>query len=476
MGHGNPTLWAHERLFVLSRDIGKLEATARLPLFLAFTCDWAYWDDPGSQSFPEQLLADPTGGAIGAIASTRLTYSPPNATLSRNYYNNQFSGDNLTVGEALWHAKYQAFSGTSFTYHLLGDPTLVLAAPKRRGKFLSLTPFPLDPLGRASTTGMVVIGTGDVRDTGFNGSMIFGLLDTSIPRQYTIPIDPPITLNYTLPGATAYRGFLSVTNGLFSGNFMVPRDVTPGGTEGRAFGYFYDEIEDGIASLDTVRYSTRAAAGSDATPPTVELFFDHRAYREGDVVSRNPLVILDLADSSGLNLTEAMGHGIWLALDNERPVNLTGSFRYDLDSPTEGSLEQRIGPLEPGRHSVKVEAWDSFNNLTIQRSEIEVVASSGSLVIDRVLNWPNPFHETTDLTFTIDRPADYTIELFTVNGRSIRHFSGRAAVAGLIRGAVWDGRDSEGVRVGNGVYLFKVVAVDDEGGKADKLGRIAFIR
>ncbi len=476
MGHGNPTLWAHERLFVLSRDINKIEPSKFLPLYIAFTCDWAYWDDPSAQSFPEQLLIDPDGGAIAAIASTRLTYSPPNETLSETFYRNLFGEGELTIGEALWRAKHDGASSTSPTYHLLGDPSLRLAIPRERGKFTLLTPFPLQPLGKASVSGHVLLNEASINPN-FNGEVLFTLRDSSIPRQYVIGEDESeITLNYRLPGAIAYRGFLSLNDGQFDGEFIVPRDVTLNGDQGRVTAYFYNDETDGIAYIDTVKFAGRAVAGTDTLPPNIHLYFDHRGYRSGDEVSPEPLVILDLTDSSGVNLTGAMGHGVWLTVGDNKLINLTKSFRYEMDSYQQGSLEQRIGPFEPGKYPVKVEAWDSYNNLSVLNSEIEVVAATGGLVIDRVLNWPNPFNETTALTFSINKPADFEIKIFTVGGRLIRSFQGRTDRNGIVSSVSWDGRDFSGARVGNGVYLYNVEAWDENDGKADGLGRIAFIR
>lgn len=476
MGHGNPNLWAHERLFVVSRDINRIKPSRRLPLYIAFTCDWAYWDDPSSQSFPERLLANPDGGAIAAIASTRLTYSPPNQTLSQYFYLNQFSDDNLTTGEALWRSKHQGWSSTSPTYHLLGDPSLMLAIPKRRGRFLGFNPFPLPPLARVSMNGEALQSNGSI-DQDFSGEVIFSLRDSSIPRQYVIGEDESaITLNYTMPGAIAYRGFLSLTEGRFEGDFIVPRDVTLNGQRGKAVAYFYNDEIDGIAFVDTIKFAGRAIGGLDTIPPEIELYFDHRGYRQGDDVGSEPIAIIDISDSSGINLTGAMGHGIWLTIGDLQPVNLTKSFRYHLDSYQQGSLEQQLEKLQPGSYPVKVEAWDSYNNLAVLTGEIDVIDAAGGLVIDRILNWPNPFHETTALTFMINRPADYEIKIFTVAGRMIRNFHGYADSNGLVKEVIWDGRDLNGARVGNGVYLYKVIARDNEGGKAEGLGRIAFIR
>jgi len=474
-GHGNPTLWAHEHVFVQSRDMGRLESSAKLPLFVAFTCDWAYFDDPASQSFPEQLLALPEAGCIGSIASTRLTYSSSNFNIARNFFTNMYGGEGMTPGEALALAKHQAWGSVSPTYHLLGDPTLQIGSPKLSGKIERLTPSPLTPLGAAEVAVSVLDSSGNVDNT-FAGEAQFVLLDTDTPKQHTVETDPPIILNYAMPGATVYRGFLSVRNGRFGGNFTVPRDVTFNGSAGRAVAYFNNGVVDGVASMDSVAYSGRAATATDTIPPQITLYFDNRAYRQGDPISSEPLVIADLSDSSGINLTGAMGHGVWLTVDGGRPVDLTESFRYSLDSHHKGSLEKRLTALEPGRHVIRVEAWDSFNNLGVLEQNVDVVDDAGALFIDRVLNFPNPFNSTTALTFRINRPADYEILIFTVNGRQIRRLTGTASSPGLVSATTWNGYDDDGHRAGNGVYLYKVIATDDDGNTAEGLGRIAFIR
>ncbi|MDP3024833.1 MAG: FlgD immunoglobulin-like domain containing protein, partial [candidate division Zixibacteria bacterium] len=48
-------------------------------------------------------------------------------------------------------------------------------------------------------------------------------------------------------------------------------------------------------------------------------------------------------------------------------------------------------------------------------------------------------------------------KIFTLSGRLIRTMSGTGS-AGFNSGVVWDGRDQDGDKVANGVYIYKVVA------------------
>lgn len=478
VGHGNPALWAHEHVFVQSRDMPRLDNAGRLPLFLAFTCDWAYWDDPSVQSFPEQLLAVPNRGAIGAIASTRLTYSGSNANLAREFYGRIFGGERLTIGEALASAKYGAVNPYSPTYHLLGDPTIYLATPRFSGRFTTL-PQPMVPLAVSSVAGDVYGLNGQI-DPAFSGEVEFLALDTHVPRRYVIVWydsqgnERQIVLNYKLSGPTVYRGLFSVNDGRFGGQFVVPRDITLGGQAGRVVAYFHNDEIDGVLAQDSIAYADQVAAVSDNEPPKIGIFFDHRGFRPDDPVSSNPLLIVDLSDSSGINLTGAMGHGVRMSIDGGQQVDLTPFFRNNLDDYRSGSLERRIGPLDAGIHNIEIEAWDSFNNIDIASIDVDVVASNDGLSVYNVLNWPNPFNDRTNLTFLVNGEGDFELLVYTVGGTLVRDFRG-TAVQGY-NGVEWDGKDRAGRSIANGVYLYKVKVRDFRGNEAEGLGRIAYIR
>lgn len=484
MGHGNPTLWAHEYVFVMSRDLARIERSRKLPLYIAFTCDWAYWDDPLTQSFPEQLLVAPEMGAIGIIASTRLTYGTSNANLARRFFDNQFMrrDTRLTMGEALNVAKHEYVNIYSSSYHLLGDPTLQLAYPRLKGRFTAPLPDTLTPLALSPVYGQVLDADSSELST-FSGEIEILALDTKEPRDYPIiwydsrGNEHVTIIHYVLPGATIYRGLFSVNEGTFSGRFVTPRDVSLGGELGRIVGYYHDDNIDGIMALDNIVYADRAADTEDNEPPYIEIFFDHRGFRTGNKVGPDPLLIVDVTDSSGINLTGAMGHGINLAIDNGPQIDLTPYFKNNLDDYQSGSLEYQMGYLEPGTHRIEIEAWDSFNNLSIKEIDVEVTSDGGGLMVSDVLNWPNPFNDVTQLSFVVNKhPVEYEIKVFTTGGRLIKYYSSRITIGKGINWVEWDGKDLAGRSIANGVYLYKVKARDEEGGQAEGLGRIAYLR
>jgi hypothetical protein len=78
------------------------------------------------------------------------------------------------------------------------------------------------------------------------------------------------------------------------------------------------------------------------------------------------------------------------------------------------------------------------------------------LVLDDVYNYPNPARVETDFLFRLSRPAQVSIDVFTVAGRRVRSLRGDFGEGRQRLG--WDGRDAAGSPAANGVYLYRVAA------------------
>ena len=142
IGHGADELLTHENIFNLSTDFDKIQNARRYALWIASTCEFAYWDQPQKQSFAEYLVNAPARGAIGMISSTRLVYSSENATLNYNFFNYLFNGYEASgrvarVGDALMLAKRGSSASqlNNEKFVLLGDPAMRLAACYRAGRY-----------------------------------------------------------------------------------------------------------------------------------------------------------------------------------------------------------------------------------------------------------------------------------------------------------------------------------------------------
>ena len=102
-GHGGPLGWCEERILNLE-DIQGLENKNKLPIFITATCDFTQFDNPDLKSAGEVLFANPNGGAIALMTTTRLVYQFQNREMNENYFRTGFSemgnGRIPTLGDA----------------------------------------------------------------------------------------------------------------------------------------------------------------------------------------------------------------------------------------------------------------------------------------------------------------------------------------------------------------------------------------
>jgi len=76
-------------------------------------------------------------------------------------------------------------------------------------------------------------------------------------------------------------------------------------------------------------------------------------------------------------------------------------------------------------------------------------------------NYPNPFSSSTVIPYNVNKQSDIRVTIYDILGREVREFRVGFQTAGVHK-VLWDGRNSLGQRVANGIYLYKLQA----GGKS----------
>ncbi|MCA9728933.1 MAG: hypothetical protein KC729_14675, partial [Candidatus Eisenbacteria bacterium] len=119
------------------------------------------------------------------------------------------------------------------------------------------------------------------------------------------------------------------------------------------------------------------------------------------------------------------------------------------------------------RYEIVLEASDNRNNRSTARRGIVVSAGEESgFELGRVFNLPNPTPGGTHFFGDLNQEAYLEVAIFTLAGRKIAHLP-EARLTGdqfANQGIAWDGRDEDGDRLANGVYLYKVNARPVDGG------------
>ena len=469
-GHGNPTTWAHEWVLQRSRDLPRIENQGRLPLWLAATCNWGRYDDPNINSMAETMVIIPDRGGIGVVAASRAVYASGNEAfvLKLAQHSLKNKGRSTVLGDAM----LASLGGNSNDqkFHLFGDPSLRLADPEHEIEILSITPDTLKALATVTVEAAVKDENGNVM-TDFDGEALIRVFDA----QDTLKAGGQ---RYVYQGPAIFKGFVNVKGGYLTASFIVPRSIKyKKYPTGRISIYAWSENHRDALGYrnDLLLYGSEKGIADQEGPEIDFSFQENPDFMDGDFVPRQPTLVVHLSDPSGINLTREVGHHIELLIDGALRKDVTEFFVYDRNSFQSGELRYTLPPLNTGEHTVKITAWDNLNNFSEQEIHFRTSASQ-QILLEEVMNYPNPFSENTFFTFQFDSPggvADVKIRIYTVRGRLIQELEGTARPG--FNKIFWDGRDRDGDLVANGVYLYKII-VDDGQKRLEKIEKLAVIR
>lgn len=493
-GHGNPTVWTDEQLFVMDRDKSLLHNGRMWPFYMAATCSWGEYDRPSERCFPEIMLVDPTDGAAVCVAATRFTYPGSNQVFMVAFYDDLFQPGlraRRSFGEAMLVAKAAQPSGWEY-YHCLGDPALRLATPEFYARVTPASDDTLHALSLFHLEGAVSQSSAhpDSVWTNFHGIVDARVYDTQdSAAYYWCGNTSGQPFYYGLAGNAIFRGTATVDSGRFHVTFRVPRDVRFGGNNAKISLYFYGtdnvagaDSADGIGIQEHIPIASRPSTEQDSIPPSISAWLEVPSFRPGDLVSGTPKLHVTIADSSGINLSGDVGHKITGRVDESQTEDLTPYFNYDLDKHTTGSLDKVLGPLTVGDHRLVIEAWDSFNNLNQAALTFKVgQGGEAGYAIRDVYNWPNPMKDVTHFTYflTEDGTRSVSLKVYTLSGKLIYEMNGlgtRGPAFNSNSDMPWDGHDRGGHFLGNGVYFYRIKAEHTNGHSAEATGKLVILR
>ncbi len=492
-GHGSYDVWAHERIFMNDVTIPQMTNANRLTFVSAATCAFGLYDAPGLRSGTELLLLKPDGGIIGGLSAPRVVFSHENSAFNREFLDNvllngrELDGRARRLGDALYTTKQRYNNSAGYEkFHLFGDPTVRLALPQYSATIERVLvndqpsqsdTVQLRALSKVTMEGSIRTAQGAVWSD-FNGTTQLSLFDA----ERTVVIDDPgwNGFSYNQTGGLLYRGKATIREGRFSVSYIVPKDISYENSTGRVALYFDNQSVDGAGYYTSLRIGgSDSSATTDDQGPIINLFMDTRTFQPGDPVNSDPLLIADLFDESGINTTGlGIGHDIEAWLDGgDKSTVLNEFYTGDVDSYQKGTVEYRFRGLEPGRHTLRLRAYDIFNNSSTAETYFNVVGSS-QLTLQDVYNYPNPMTEQTAFTFrhSITDPINVDIKVYTLTGRQVRMLTMKNVTDRFVM-IPWDGTDEDGDELANGVYFYKVICKTADGGLGSEvLGRLSLLR
>jgi len=483
-GHGGEDGLAKERIFD-KFDAQDVNNICKYNLFITVTCEYTKFDDPQRDTAGEFTFWNKTGGAISLITTTRQIFVNVGKEFNKGLDDYLFafgSNDYPSMAEALRLTKtdnnISGLSQKRLVFYI-GDPAMKLAIAQPDVKLTKVNDVeitqPVDTLKALSYTKLAgeVVDTNGNLLTNYNGTLTATIYDKQIDRQ-TLGNDGVgdndglIIMDFTTLGEVVFKGQASIENGLFEFDFIVPRDV--GIPVGNGKVSFYAQTSSPLSDQAGANFDIKIGGINENAPednigPVINLFMNDENFVSGGITNESPNLLAKLQDDNGINTASGIGHDITAVIDGDEtnPIILNDYYQANVDDYTNGVVTYPFRDLEPGLHTLTLKAWDVYNNSATSEIQFIVYDKDEELVIDNVLNYPNPFVSYTEFWFNHNsaEPLDVSVQIFTVSGKLVRTLNGQTtggnkAVSSVSKDIVWDGRDDFGDKIGKGVYVYKL--------------------
>lgn len=469
-GHGGEDGLANERILEVPQIQG-FNNFNTLPLFITVTCEFSRFDNPLRDTAGEQLFLNANGGAVSMITTTRNVFIFIGETFNKELakYVFDFNNSDDSIAENLMKTKNETSSNQRFFIYYFGDPAMKLAIPKPDVRITKVNNVdisqPIDTLkalSKIKLEGIVSDNSGNPLPN-FNGTVFTTIFDKPIDKTTLDNDGFGIVNTFDSQESKIFRGKSSVQNGRFEFEFIVPKDIKIANGKGKVSLYAQNNNEDKAGvNFDITVGGINENAPVDTTGPELRAFMNDESFIDGGTTNSSPNLIIKLSDISGINTSiTAVDHDIVAILDGNQsePIILNDFYETELNNFTKGEVKFQFRNLSVGVHSLKIKAWDTYNNSSEVTLSFEVISDT-RLSLENVLNYPNPFTNYTEFWFKHNKPnepLEVQVQIFTVSGKLVKTINQTVQTnGGLSRSITWNGLDDFGNKIGKGVYVYKL--------------------
>jgi hypothetical protein len=202
----------------------------------------------------------------------------------------------------------------------------------------------------------------------------------------------------------------------------------------------------------------------DSSKPFFNITFDGKEINNDDIISAKPEIIITMKDNSPLPMDTSLFSTLTF---DDVPLSFTRpDLKFSFIPYPNSQVTIKWNPtLSDGKHTLEVFAKDPSGNFfdSVSHRYEFLVYNQPDLL--NVFNYPNPFKNDTYFTFEIhgqNAPEELKIKVFSVAGRLIRNISVPSSDLRVgFNKIYWNGRDQDGDEVANGVYFYKIIAINN---------------
>lgn len=491
-GHGGEEGWSHESVLEVS-DINSWSNANNLPTFITATCEFSRYDDPGRTSAGELVLLNPNGGGISLLTTSRVTFAKQNFNLSKVIYQNIFkktNGSYPRLGDVIRTSKVGAGSiPNNKNFILLGDPALKLSYPEKNIVTTEILDQNLQSVDTLKALSKITI-KGQVEDgqvimSDFNGYIFPTIYDKSQAYSTLGNDNESSPYPFTLQKSIIYKGKAQVKNGLFEFTFVVPKDISYQIGFGKISYYAQNGNVDANGYYDTITIGgSLTNAEIDEEGPQIRLYMNDTNFIRGGITDENPSLLAYVYDEHGINTVgNGIGHDIVAILDENsvEPIILNDYYESELNDYKNGEIRYPFSKLSVGEHSLSLKVWDVYNNSSIAYTDF-FVSDGEEMVLDHLLNAPNPFTDQTSFIFEHNQSCEIMnveIEIYNSMGDLVRLLRAEINSTGYRIGPGqlnWNGTSDNGVKLNSGIYIYRLKAQNSNGVWTEKTSKLVLLR
>ena len=216
---------------------------------------------------------------------------------------------------------------------------------------------------------------------------------------------------------------------------------------------------------------------TDQRNPLLDVTFDGRYIKDGDLVSAFPEINIQLTDE---NEFLALNDTSILELYLRYPGTVTPRRVYFSDSDVSfspGTTSKNIATVvlhrrfpDDGLYQLIVNGTDVSGNEAGEINYMVTFEVVNEMTISDLYNYPNPFFTNTHFVYSLSggrSPQFYKIQIVDLNGKIVREIDqneiGPLTVGEHLIAYTYDGTDQSGERLVNGIYLYKLIVQDENG-------------
>lgn len=205
--------------------------------------------------------------------------------------------------------------------------------------------------------------------------------------------------------------------------------------------------------------------------PLLDVTFDGVHILNKDIVASKPHIYIKLKDESrfmALSDTALMKVQVIFPDKSVHKYNFGDTMRFNPANlgSGENTASIELMPYFPqdGDYELVVSGKDVVGNKTGNLEYRVIFSVINKPMISNLLNYPNPFTTSTAFVFTVtgsEVPQNIRIQILTISGKVVREITkdelGPIHIGRNITEFKWDGTDTYGQKLANGVYLYRVI-------------------